>query len=165
MIRILIAALLLAGCTQTPVTSPTTGAPSSAAPTPTYTCSPAGGTPAPCSKEEYDKAQAENALIAEAEAVYRKYFDENVRIFKAGGSSKPTRVLSQTTTGTFLDQAMQDYRDVKKANLRGTGQAKIKILKPRMDVQKDGSIAALDVCTDATALVFKHKGCPWAMGR
>ena len=155
MVRMLIAALLLVGCTQTPAASPTGVPPSSAAASPTYTCSPAGGTPAPCSKDEYDKVQSENALIAEAEAVYRKFWDENVRIYKTGGVTEPTPVLLETTTGMFLDSALAQYESVIAESAKAVGTARLVSVKPRKDLSHDQSLAAFDTCTDATDLVFK----------
>ena len=63
---LLVGLLLLAGCspTQVPTDSPSAVAPSGVTttptPEPTPTCSPIGGTPSPCSADEYAKVEAQN---------------------------------------------------------------------------------------------------------
>jgi len=157
MVRMFIVALLLlAGCTQTPAASPTGVPPSSAAATPTYTCSPAGGTPAPCSKDEYDKVQSENALIAEAEAVYRKFWDENVRINQMGGVKAATPTLRETTTGMFLEATLATYQEILDEGLTGVGDVKLVTLTPRSDLIHEGSLISLEACTDASNLEFRR---------
>ena len=58
-------------------------------PQPTYTCTPeAGGEPFTCSQYQYDEMVGRDALYAEAEAVYRKFLAEDVRIMRAGRSDR-----------------------------------------------------------------------------
>ena len=53
---------------------------------PSYRCTPeAGGAEFDCTQHQYDEMVAKDKLYAEAEAVYRKFFVEDVRIFRKGG--------------------------------------------------------------------------------
>ena len=85
---VLALALALAGC-QPATTTPT--------PVPSYRCTPeAGGAEFDCSQHQYDDMVAKDQLYAEAEAVYRKFFAEDVRILRKGGVQEPTEALLRT---------------------------------------------------------------------
>ncbi|HML52272.1 MAG TPA: hypothetical protein PKD84_12830 [Propionicimonas sp.] len=144
-----IVALLGSGCTQPD--------PNAA---PTYTCTPSdGSTPAPCYKAEHDQQVKEDALYAEAEAVYRKYIAEEERINRIGGIEDPTKVLLDTTTGSYLASAMKAYRALKAAKATASG-GKFDLAWVRRtpsDV-RDGSIATLSVCLDTSSVSMGSKG-------
>ena len=145
-----IAACLLTGC-QAPAPTP--------APVPTYTCTPeAGGAEFECTQHQYDEMLAKDKLYAEAEAVYRKFLEEDMRIARAGGVSDPTPVLLETTSGFFLEDSMAGYRSDKEEMLTvREGDRTIVSLTRMVGASKGGSIVALRACTDArTVRVFKR---------
>ena len=74
----------LAGCSPSPVASPS--------PSATFLCVPeAGGDPVVCGPIEFEQAQRRDALYAEAEAVYRRFWVEMRRVEL---SSTPELTLS-----------------------------------------------------------------------
>lgn len=86
----LASAAVLAGCTT--VTQPT------ATPTnsPTYLCTPeAGGTPLPCGPIEAEQAEKRDALYAEAETVYRRFWTESQRLELDPAPSVTRKLSSQ----------------------------------------------------------------------
>jgi len=139
----------VAGC-QPPAVVPTP------APTPTFTCTPeAGGDAYECSQAQYDEMLAKNELYAEAEAVYRKFLAEDIRIMRAGGVMEPTPVLLETTTGAFLEDVMSDYRLAKKMGTRvAEGDRKLEWIRRLAGVSKGGSIVAIAACVDSTSSRF-----------
>lgn len=144
-----VAACLLTGCVP-PVPTPS--------PLPSYRCTPeAGGAEFDCSQKQYDDMVAKDKLYAEAEAVYRRFLAEDVRIAREGGVSEPTEELLATATGAFLDDVLAGYRDDKGQGItiRG-GDRIIKSLARLPGVAKAGSSVALRVCVDSTSVdVFR----------
>ncbi|HSK31998.1 MAG TPA: hypothetical protein VK903_00805, partial [Propionicimonas sp.] len=89
---------------------------------PSYRCTPeAGGAEFDCSQKQYDDMVAKDKLYAEAEAVYRRFLAEDIRIMRAGGVPTPTPVLLETATGAFLDDVMAEYTDMRDLGLRAEG--------------------------------------------
>jgi hypothetical protein len=127
---------------------------------PTYTCTPTdGGTPHPCYKAEYDLQVREDSLYAEAEAVYRKYIAEEERINRIGGITTPSPVILETTTGTFQENVMDNYRELKAGGATAEGGSfKVAWFKRQPTRQLDGSIAALMVCVDASSVQMGARG-------
>lgn len=146
------AVCLLAGCQP--------AAPPSPVPTPSFRCTPeAGGPEFDCTPRQHDDMVAKDQLYAEAEAVYRKFLIEDMRISRTGGVNAPTSELLATTAGAFLENAMDEYRRDQKEGItvRG-GQREIKTLSRLVGLSKGGSIVSLRVCTDASSVkVFKNK--------
>jgi hypothetical protein len=141
-----ITALLASGCTQPD--------PNAA---PTYTCTPAdGGTPAPCYKAEYDQQVKEDALYAEAEAVYRKYLAEHVRIYRAGGATTASPVMIETLTGEALEQALETSRRIAANHTKAVGgEFKIGYLRRVPGETIGDSVVTWESCEDATSVTFK----------
>ncbi len=146
------AALLLAGCSQPPATPPSTA--------PSFRCTPeAGGAEFDCTQQQYDEMLAKDKLYAEAEAVYRKFFEEDVRILRAGGVDEPTPVLLETTTGDFLEESMALYRSFRTEGTRFVGGEVLLVgLSRRQDVSKGGSVVALTACVDAHTVAVQTRG-------
>lgn len=146
-------ACLLAGC-QPPAPTPT--------PMPTYQCTPeAGGDPFECTQQQYDQMVAKDKLYAEAEAVYRRFFAEDVRILRAGGISDPTPVLLETTTGAFLEDSMALYRAFAKEQRKSVGgEIRLVSLTRVPGISKEGSIVTLRSCVDATTTTIYKAGKP-----
>lgn len=155
------ALVLCTGCVQQPTPSPLPQA------TPTWSCTPVTGeTPYPCYEQQYQETSAQNALYAQAEAVYRKYAAEDLRILWAGGTSAPTSVLLETTAGTYLSEALTEYRQLQEVHgglLKGG--YSIAWFKPVPDVVKSGSVATLEVCKDISDAIFRGTdGKPYQLG-
>lgn len=152
--------LLLAACTVGPAPSPTpTPTPT---PEPTYSCTPeAGGAAYECSAFDYEQMVAKDKLYAEAEAVYRKFFAEDERIYRAGGVDEPTPVLLETTTGKFLEDSMRIYRALKKNETHLEGQpAGLSWIRRVPGAQSAGSVVAMQTCTDASKSLMVTPGRP-----
>ena len=147
----LVVACLLTGC-QPAAPTPT--------PVPTYRCTPeAGGAEFECSQKQYDDMVAKDKLYAEAEAVYRRFLAEDLRIGRAGGVTEPTEELLAVATGAFLDDVIAGYREDKSQGItvRG-GDRLLKSLKRLVGVAKAGSSVALGVCVDSSSVeVFRAK--------
>ena len=144
-----IVALLGSGCTQPD--------PNAA---PTYTCTPSnGGTPAPCYKAEHDQQVKEDALYAEAEAVYRKYIAEDERIYRAGGIDQPSDVLKETLSGDFLAQKMSSYEALKQSRTALVGgEFKVAWLKRAPKQATAGSLVTLQDCVDTSSAQLVTEG-------
>ncbi len=127
---------------------------------PTYTCTPSdGGTPHPCYKAEHELQANEDKLYAEAEAVYREYLAEEERINRTGGVDQPTPVLLATTTSPYLESAVESFAEIKAAHATAVG-GKFQLVwvkrAPR-DV-RDGSVATLQMCLDASSVMMGSAG-------
>ena len=120
-------ACLLAGC-QPPAPSPT--------PVPSYRCTPeAGGAEFDCTQHQYDEMVAKDKLYAEAEAVYRKFLAEDVRILRAGGidaadagtarnhRGRVSRRRPWTTTASLTDGRHEARRRRRSARCRSVESA------------------------------------------
>jgi hypothetical protein len=141
---------LLTGCT------PATPTPSPPAPSPT--CTPeAGGDPYPCSAYYYDQMVAKDKLYAEAEAVYRKFFAEEERIYRAGGITEPTPVLRETTTGEYLSDSLAIYRDLKKNHSVATGSSSLVWIHRVPDEATGGALLAMRTCVDSTSMTVRTR--------
>lgn len=155
-------ASMVAGCQpsspppSTPTGPPPSSSPASPVPTPTYLCTPeAGGEETPCSQHQYDEMKAKDALYAEAEAVFREFFAENIRISRKGGVTEPTEAMLKTSHGSYLDDALELFRNLHAQNLRAEGADPVIVRVTRLAGQsKAGSIVALQVCVDAREWAF-----------
>lgn len=148
---IIVAACLLTGC-QPPAPVPT--------PVPSYRCTPeAGGAEFHCSQKQYDDMVAKDKLYAEAEAVYKKFLAEDIRIMRAGGVSNPTTILLETTSGAFLEDVMAEYLDMRDLGLRAEGSDPVVVALVRQPgLSKGGSAVVLASCIDSTATAFVSQG-------
>ena len=149
-----VACLLLAGCSPAPAPTP------SPTPTPTFSCTPeAGGVAYECSQFDHEQMVAKDKLYAEAEAVYRKFFAEDERIYRAGGVDEPTPVLLETTTGRFLEDSMRIYRALRKTGTHSEGDAAtLAWLRRSPGESEGGSLVAMQSCTDASRSIMVTPG-------
>lgn len=141
--------LVLTGCQS---------APPAPAPTPTFTCTPeAGGDSFPCSQFQHDEMVAKDALYAEAEAVYRRFLAEDVRIMRAGGVSEPSDEIRATTAREFLSDVTAFYRGLRNDNARFRGgDFRLVELSRKAGISKGASLVTLESCVDArTAEIVK----------
>lgn len=127
-------------------------------PLPSFRCTPeAGGAEFDCSQAQYDEMVAKDALYAEAEAVYRKYLAEHIRILRAGGLGEPTEVLQMTTSGEFLSDAMVTYRDYAARQIEASGEdPQVLSLERAPGRAKTGSLVSMTSCVDARTLTFSE---------
>ncbi len=158
---ILAATFLLAACQPSGPGQPTpTSSPSApvATPTPTFMCTPeAGGEASPCSEAQHDEMKAKDALYEEAEAVFREYFAENIRISRAGGVEEPTEVILATTTGAARESVMKAFREFARRGSRARGPDPTLSVAREPGASRDGSVVAIRACVDASAWAF-YKG-------
>lgn len=162
---LLVGLLLLAGCspTQVPTDSPSAVAPSGVTttptPEPTPTCSPIGGTPSPCSADEYAKVEAQNKLVNEAIAVYRRWTKENSRLYRVGGTRNITPEMEVTTAGEFRKSALLTFSDIKAAGIRAvSGDIKIVSIGPDLGVEDVTGQAAIVACLDGRSMRLEQRG-------
>lgn len=154
-------ASMVAGCQpsspppSTPTGPPPSSSPASPVPTPTYLCTPeAGGEETPCSQRQYDEMKTKDALYAEAETVYRRMFDENIRVSRSGGLSEPSQVILETTAGQAQSSLMEIFRDLASNDLKARGSDPTVQIQREAGFSKEGSIVALLVCVDASQWAF-----------
>jgi hypothetical protein len=136
-------------------------------PVPSYRCTPeAGGAEFDCSQKQYDDMVAKDKLYAEAEAVYRRFFEEDSRLLRSGGTAEATQVLLETTAGAFLDDSMDYYRSLKKEGTRLVGgEIRLVSLKRVAGVSKQNSVVVLKACIDATSTQMETGGKASGAGR
>ena len=99
---------LAAACTPEPVPNST--------PSP----SPAATTPAESQIERQMRLDYEAA-----ERAYRANMAEQDRLYKTGGTTKPTAALEATATGSYLRITLESLRDVRRLGWHSIGDAKI----------------------------------------
>lgn len=162
---LLVMLLLLAGCTQPVAPSPSSSSSStttSAAPptpTPSPVCSPTGGTPRACSPEEVEKTEKQNRLTEEAIALYRRWTKESTRLYRAGGTDKPTKEMLATTAGEFRNSALEVFQELRAARVKAVS-GEVKIVKIGVDhrVAQTSESVAISACMDGRSLTFQRDG-------
>ena len=146
--------VLVVGCTPT---TPSTTAPSMAAPT--FLCTPeAGGAEAPCTQQQYDQMKAKDAQYAEAERVYRAYLQEYERVVRAGGATSLSSEFERLIGDDDLaDSLLRQLRTFKSQGLRVEGKgAEIKTVTRQPGRTMNNSLLALEFCVDSSmASVFQ----------
>lgn len=163
---LLVLVLLFVGCTQTvaPSTSPPSAPPTASSTDPTASnpspiCSPMGGTPAPCTQQEYEKTQEQNRLTEEAIALYRRWTKESTRLYRAGGTSEPTPEMLATTAGKFQGSVLGIFQDLKAARARAvSGEVKIATIEPDLNADVEPGTTAITACLDARSLRLQRDG-------
>lgn len=155
--------LVLVGCTQpgSPPPSSPAVSPSSApvSPTPTPTCSPMGGTPRPCSTEEYQKTEEQNRLTEKAIALYRRWTKESTRLYRVGGTDKPTKEMLATTAGKFRASVLGIFQDLRAARVHAaSGEVRIETVGLDSSANVPAGSVGITACLDARSLTFKRDG-------
>ncbi|WP_377103174.1 hypothetical protein [Propionicimonas sp. T2.31MG-18] len=127
---------------------------------PTYACTPeAGGAEFSCSQQQYDEMVAKDKLYAEAEAVYRRFLQEDLRISRTGGTESATSVLLETTAEAFLKKALEGYRQDRAEGLSARGGDRVvRSIERLAGVSKGGSLVALRACVDASSVTVYKAG-------
>ena len=137
----------VAGCS--PVVAPTP------IPSPTYHCVPeAGGDPLPCGPIEFEASQRRDAMYAEAEAVYRRYWAEVGRL-RLSAEPVMTAELEATTEGTFRESVQTLLAQSQGAQLI-SGETPVSWVKRLPGLSRQGSVVALEVCSDSRGALFAN---------
>ncbi len=164
--------VVLVGCTQPVTPSPSSsaiGPPSSpsmpSSPSANPTCSPMGGTPRPCSPEEFQKTEEQNRLTEEAIALYRRWIAESTRLYRAGGTDKPTKEMRSILAGEALQSGLAVFQDLKQSKATAIS-GELKLLKSGadLDVSAPTGGVAISTCVDGRSLVFQRNGKPISKG-
>jgi hypothetical protein len=135
----------LAGCSPAPVAAPT--------PSPTYGCVPeAGGDPVPCGPIEFEQAQQRDALYSEAEAVYRRYWAEWIRLEQLPDPTL-TPELEAVTAGDFQQRVVRLLAGAQ-GRPRLSGDPELAWIRRLPGLSRAGSVVALSSCTDASHVRF-----------
>ena len=144
----------LAGCSPSPVASP------SPSPSATLECVPeAGGDPVSCGPIEFEQAQRRDALYAEAEAVYRRYWAEKERL-ETEANPTLTPELEAVTAGVFRDTSTQLLAQGR-GRPRLSGEPEIIWVRRLPGLSSAGSVVALSTCTDASRASYANpEGAP-----
>ena len=146
-LMVVLLSIALTGCSVSTVVSPS--------PPPTYVCVPeAGGDPVRCGPVEYEEAQQRDALYAEAEAVYRRFWAERVRLEQVTDPAMSDE-LESVTGGKFRESTARLLERAQGRN-RISGDAQIVWMRRLPGLSMSGSIVAITVCTDARRVRFAN---------
>lgn len=139
-------AVLLSACAP-PVPSPTPSV------SPSFACTPeAGGDPSPCSQASFDAMQAKDALYAQAEAVYRRYIAEQLRMSREGGSGELSPELAATTMGLFRKGVLSAVQSLKDAGYTVVGgDFVVRWVRRLPGLQQFESVVVLAACADGSS--------------
>lgn len=141
---------LLLGCTPTPTVT---------TPEPTFACTPeAGGTPKPCSQTEHEAMVKKDALYTEAQALYRRYFAEEVRLDQLGGAKGATPEFEATLAETLLEQTVAIHQSNYEEHLSARGTQRLEWIERRPGVSLRGSLVAIAACRDASHVKTYRSG-------
>lgn len=141
-------AVALAGCSAAPAT--TTPSPT-ASPSPTFFCTPdAGGAPTPCSPEAYTEQLRLDVLYAEATKNYQRFFNESVKLQRAGGTDKATPTMLAVAAGPYLDAQVTNLRRFAELGIKaGPGDIKLVRVDRSPGAASRGYEVALATCIDS----------------
>lgn len=124
---------------------------------PAYRCVPeAGGDPVPCGPIEFEQAQARDALYAEAEAVYRRFWTEWERLY-AFESPAVSLEIEATTAGSFLKYVEAEFAAPSYAR-RVAGNARLVRLARYVGGSHSGFTVSLNACWDSSGVTFSPRG-------
>lgn len=115
-------------------------------------------TVAPTYQPPYTPSQQE--LSAQAERVYRAFFNEWTRLKREGGADEPTEILLNNGAGPYLESVMKNLRDQKAGGHTIGGP--LPVLKvvgvPGGDYEGIDPRLTLQVCEDSTAAWWEEAG-------
>jgi hypothetical protein len=124
---------------------------------PAYRCVPeAGADPVPCGPIEFEQAQARDALYAEAEAVYRRFWTEWERLY-AFESPAVSLEIEATTAGSFLKYVEAEFAAPSYAR-RVAGNARLVRLARYVGGSHSGFTVSLNACWDSSGVTFSPRG-------
>lgn len=124
---------------------------------PAYRCVPeAGADPVPCGPIEFEQAQARDALYAEAEAVYRRFWTEWERLY-AFEAPAVSLEIEATTAGSFLKYVEAEFAAPSYAR-RVAGNARLVRLARYVGGSHSGFTVSLNACWDSSGVTFSPRG-------
>ncbi len=142
------------GCSSGVSSAPPVGSPS---PSVTLECVPeAGGDPVSCGPIEFEQAQRRDALYAEAEAVYRRFWVETLRVEQLRDPSV-TPELEAVTGGVFRG-SVGEVLAQSQGRPRVSGEPQLVWVHRLPGRSRAGSVVALSACTDARDARFANPG-------
>ena len=132
------------GCSSGVSSAPPVGSPS---PSVTLECVPeAGGDPVSCGPIEFEQAQRRDALYAEAEAVYRRFWGEMRRV-ELSSTPELTPEL-EAMTGDPYRETLVDLLARSRGSERVSGEPRIAWVRRLVGLSRSGSIVALETCSE-----------------
>ena len=141
-------ALGSAGCSGRAAGTPSPSA--TAAPTATFTCTPASGTPGPCTPEQYAEQTAALALATQAKEVYLRVGAEVAARERWGGSTTPSAELTLVAGGPYLSAQQAQLTSISQRRLKLSGDVTVKKLAAASGATQRGYAVALFACLDAS---------------
>nr|NLI50815.1 hypothetical protein [Propionibacterium sp.] len=168
-LRVAVGAVLLAltctGCGSGGAKPPTSVPSAAPSPSATYTCTPPGGTPTPCSPEQYTQEQGQAQLAEEAQRVYRRLVSELAALQRAGGASTPSPELAAVAGGPYLAAQQATLTRLAQYQAKVTGEVRIATLAAATGAQAKGFETALLACVDSTKATVVQEGKPLTKGQ
>lgn len=147
--RLVLAALAASGCAGQ--ATPSSSAPSASATGPSAavspSCTPIGATAAtPCSQQQYDQLQQRRADYAEAERVYRAFFEEDAKLAMSG--MLPGDTVLEMLGGPMLSSYPQSRAKQHDLGITSKGPYTLVFVRPDGELQDAEAVAALKSCVD-----------------
>ncbi len=159
--RRIVGALILAALTgcSAHATAPLPQENQVAAPQPTFTCVPeTGGSPTPCTPEEYSYQEKLKVVYAEATEVYERFAEEYSALLRAGGAKKATDTLLETTGGPYLEAQSKILAQMHEQGIKARGgNIELARIERSPGAAAFGYEVALDVCIDARSVEVVQK--------
>ena len=125
---------------------------------PAYRCVPeAGGDPVPCGPIEFEQAQARDALYAEAEAVYRRFWTRVGAALRFRIACSVSLEIEATTAGSFLKYVEAEFAAPSYAR-RVAGNARLVRLARYVGGSHSGFTVSLNACWDSSGVTFSPRG-------
>lgn len=149
--------LALAGCAAAPSGTPTptvfaggpaSVAPASVAPSPVPTVCPGtpGATPTPCTAAQTEELRTKAALYAEAEEVYRRFFEESGKI--GTSDSLESDPVLKLIAGPYVESYKRVWAESRGITTSGPGI--LAYVTPAPGLSYEGSDVALSSCADGS---------------
>ncbi len=125
---------------------------------PVYRCIPVGGGESvPCTAEQYTQAVERDALVAEADAVYRRYWAEVSRLSRES-APEFTPELDQVATGSIRRWITGELLPDLSKQTWVSGESQVARTSEFPGTSAAGSIITLQVCTDESAVQYTSGG-------
>ncbi len=146
-IPLMVAAMLLAGCTpMPPAPSPSTSIGPVTPAAPQFHCTPDGSqTAAACTEAEYNAQVERDKQYAEAESLYRKLVAADTELFKKGAPADDS--VLQHVAGTARDAVVDAHSG---PGRYVTGEPKVAWIRRLVGFEREGSTLALTACVVST---------------
>lgn len=146
-IPLMVAAMLLAGCTpMPPAPSPSTSIGPVTPAAPQFHCTPDGSqTAAPCTEAEYNAQVERDKQYAEAESLYRKLVAADTELFKKGAPADDS--VLQYVADNARRLLVEAHSDGSRYKAEGP---QVRWIRRMTDFQREGAVLAITACMDST---------------